>query len=119
MHNLLFLTIIESLCQLIEDPPDKILRNFLPLSFMFIDQFLESPTLTMFHCYVNGDILLVNFVLEISKNVGIIHFEEDINLVNDLFFPLLFDGGEGDLFDDCCLLSLLVGNLFLSLVDIF
>lgn len=105
MHNIFFLDIVESLCQLVEDPPYKILRYFLPLSFMFIDQFLKSPTLTMFHCNINRDILFVNFILEISKNMGIIHFEENINFVNDLFFPLLFNRGERDLFDDGCLLS--------------
>ena len=51
--------------------------------------------------------------------MGIVHFEKDVDLVDDLFFPLLFDGREGDLFDDGCLLFLFVLRLVLSLVDVF
>lgn len=84
---------IERLCKLIEDPPSLILANPSTLTPDLRDVTLKVPPLTVLHHHINRDIFLVDLVLQISHDMDVVDFYQNVYLVYYLLLLLGSDVG--------------------------
>lgn len=91
--------ILQSLCELIEDPPNLILRNLSPLRLAPRNQITQAPSLTVLHRDIHRNILLVDLVIQIPQDMDILHPDQGIDFIDDMFFLLGGDRRKGDLFE--------------------
>lgn len=107
MDNRILVDIIECLHELIEYSPNFILRNLFVLSLGSCEQLLQRASLTVLHNDVDCDIFFIDFVIEVSDNVDVVHPDESIDFIDDMLFLLGRNAGEGDLLNDDSLFVLL------------
>lgn len=110
MDDAIFMDVIDSLCKLIKDPPDTILFNPFPITPIPANEVVKSAAFTVLHGDVDCEISFVDFEIEVSEYVDIVHPDEGVDFVDDAFLLLRGDRGKRYLLQHYCL----VGGLVLT-----
>ena len=61
---------------------------------------MEGASFAVLDEDVEGEVFLVDLVVEVADDVDVVHLDEGVDLVDDPLFLFGGDGGEGDLLGD-------------------
>ena len=84
---------------MVEYPPNLLLWQPLPFTPCPIDHILQRPTATILHDDIDGHILLIDGIVEVSEYVYVVEPYEGVDFVDDVLLAFGGEGAEGDLLE--------------------
>ncbi len=83
---------------MVKDPPNFILGQSLSFRPGDSNQILECTSSAVLHDDIDGDVLLVDGVVEVPEDVDVVESYEGVDLVDDVLFAFGGEGAEGHFF---------------------